>query len=146
MMASILSTMTLQSTQLQSCSVPGMDLLGLRLSQTVVKRTHGYPLSSALHTSLPYWEAENGASHGYNAVVCVTRRPAGFCRRRLTSMVLHSKPRGSLYAETFTAIKADLEAFSPGRVPSGSRRPRPACGRRASFSNIHVQMTHTTSQ
>ena len=46
---SILSTMTLQSTQSQSCSVPGMDLLGLRLSQTVVKRTHGYPLS-ALHT------------------------------------------------------------------------------------------------
>ena len=132
MMASILSTMmTLQSTQLQSCSVPGMDLLGLRLSQTVVKRTHGYPLS-ALHTSLPYWEAENGAN-GYT-VVCVTRRPAGFCRRRLTSGAAQQATRlrrGSLYAETFTAIKADLEAFSPDREAAHDGHGRLVEGERA---------------
>ena len=30
--------------------------------------------------------------------------------------MLHSEPRGSLCAEAFTPIEADLEAFSPGRV------------------------------
>ena len=30
--------------------------------------------------------------------------------------MLHSAPRGSLCAEAFRAIEADLEAFSPGRV------------------------------
>ena len=30
--------------------------------------------------------------------------------------MLHSAPRGSLCAEAFRAIEADLEAFSPGRA------------------------------
>ena len=29
--------------------------------------------------------------------------------------MLHSEPRGSLYAEAFTAIEADLEAFGHGQ-------------------------------
>ena len=29
--------------------------------------------------------------------------------------MLHSEPRGSLYAEAFTAIEADLEAFDHGQ-------------------------------
>ena len=33
--------------------------------------------------------------------------------------MLHSAPRGSLGAEAFRAIEANLEAFSPGRVAGG---------------------------
>ena len=47
----------------------------------------------------------------------------------------------------FRAIEADLGAISPAPAPwawpgaGGWRRPRPACGRRASFLNIHVPYT-----
>ena len=34
-------------------------------------------------------------------------------------LILHSAPRGSLCAEAFMAIEADLEAFSPGRAADG---------------------------
>ena len=43
--------------------------------------------------------------------------------------MLHSVPRGSLCAEAFTAIEADLEAFSPGRAAAGGGHGG-ACGRR----------------
>ena len=39
------------------------------------------------------------------------------------------------------AIRAGLQSWPGG----GSRRAWPACGRRASFLNYHVQMTHETS-
>ena len=45
--------------------------------------------------------------------------------------MLHSKLRGSLYAETFTAIKADLEAFSPGREAAHDGHGRLVEGERA---------------
>ena len=36
--------------------------------------------------------------------------------KQTTSLVLHSAPCASLCTEAFTAIEADLEAFSPGRA------------------------------
>ena len=43
------------------------------------------------------------------------------------------------------AFEADLIG-AISRCPGGGwRRPRPACGRRASFLHIHVRYTHTTS-
>ena len=62
--------------------------------------------------------------------------------------LLRTMSRGSLCAEAFRAIEADLEAFSPGRVAAvGVRGGLGACGRRASFLNIHDPgMTHATRQ
>ena len=45
--------------------------------------------------------------------------------------MLHSAPRGSLCAEAFRAIEADLEAFSPGRAAAGGGRGGLAEGERA---------------
>ena len=53
---------------------------------------------------------------------CRRRRRAEFCCRRLLTLIIVTTDaaqramRGSLCAEAFTAIEADLEAFSPGRA------------------------------
>ena len=63
--------------------------------------------------------------------------------------MLHSAPRGSLCAEAFTAIEADLEAFSPGRVAAVGVRGGLAEQRKASElfkRNSHDQMTHATNR
>ena len=67
-------------------------------------RLHAGARSRAAHTSVPSGRAGHLGSH------------AG---------------RGSLYAETFTAIKADLEAFSPGREAVHDGHGRLADGERA---------------
>ena len=45
--------------------------------------------------------------------------------------MLHSESRGSVCAVAFTAIEADLEAFSPGRVAAVGVRGGLAEGERA---------------
>ena len=49
--------------------------------------------------------------------------------------MLHSAPRGSLCAEAFRVIEADLEAFSPGRAAAHDGHGRLAERERA-FSTI----------
>jgi len=46
-------------------------------------------------------------------------------------LVLHSEPCGSVCAVAFTAIEADLEAFSPGRAAAVGVHVRLAEGERA---------------
>ena len=58
--------------------------------------------------------------------------------------MLHSAPRGSLCAEAFRAIEADLEAFSPGRAAAHATAT--AGLRKASelFKHSCEHMTHAT--
>ena len=71
-------------------------------------------------------------------------RRAGFCRRRLKA--------GAAQRATRLGVRCGLHGHR-GRPrglqpwPCGrSRRSFRACGRRASFLNIHVHLTHATSQ
>ena len=74
---------------------------------------------------------------------CRRRRRAEFCRRRLKA--------GAAERATRLAVRRGFQGHRgrPRGLQSwpggGWRRPWRACGRRASFLNIHVPMTHATS-
>ena len=60
--------------------------------------------------------------------------------------MLHSAPRGSLCAEAFRVIEADLEAFSPGRAAAHDGHGRLAKANELLLNvHDHVHMTHATS-
>ena len=107
--------------------IPAMALHGIGHEQTSVGGTHCIPLSAA-NTSLRY----HHAVRAYGRVKLVTRSVGeqdssadGW------KLVLHSEPCGSVCAVAFTAIEADLEAFSPGRAAVHDGHGRLAEGERA---------------
>ena len=62
-----------------------------------------------------------------------------------SQLILHSAPRGSLYAEAFTAIEADLdETLEAFTLQSWPRRTAAGCGSRRSTGHGHGRLITCT--